>query len=125
MHEYGLVDALIAEFLKTPRARTLPAVRRVRVRYGPGLTAAAVRQAFAVQSRGTPLAGAALELERREDEVRCACGASLAPFPPEPHDHGHDHDHEHDHGLPYAECAACGAVLPIPHFDALEVVDAG
>lgn len=123
MHEYGIVDQLIGEFLKTPAARRLPAVRLLRLRYGPGLTAASVRQAFSVQSAGTPLAEARLELEPKPLVIACACGAKLSPYPPE-RDHDHDHDDDHDHGLPYLDCARCGAVHAIPHFNTLELIHA-
>ena len=123
MHEYGIVDQLIGEFLKTPQARRLNSVRLVRLRYGPGLTAASLRQAFLVQSAGTPLSAAWVELEPKPVVIACPCGASLSPYPkaPEAHDrhHGHHHDHhhdydhdlDHDHGLPYLSCDNCGAVL--------------
>lgn len=131
MHEYGLVDQLIEEFLRTPLARALPTVRAARLRYGPGLTEASVRQAFLVQSKGTKLAGARVEISRIPVEVACACGAKASPFAEEHdhphgpgHDHDHDHDHDHEHGLPYLVCASCGAVNPIPSFNALEVTHA-
>lgn len=124
MHEYGIVDQLIDAFLKTPKARSLPAVRLVRLRYGPGLTAASVRQAFLVQSAGTPLSAARLELEPKPVVVACPCGARLSPYSDEHEAHGHDHDHDHDHGLPYLSCEACGAVHPIPHFNTLELTHA-
>lgn len=125
MHEYGIVDQLIGEFLKTPTARKLRTVRLVRLRYGPGLTAASVRQAFQVQSAGTPLAGAKLELEPKPLIIACPCGTKLSPYPQE-HDHGHDHDgdHDHDHGLPYLDCGNCGTVHAIPHFNTLELTHA-
>jgi len=127
MHEYGIVDQLIGEFLKTPTARRLRTVRLVRLRYGPGLTAASVRQAFQVQSSGTPLAGAKLELEPKPLVVACPCGAKLSPYPQEhghEHDHHGDHDHDHDHGLPYLSCDHCGEVHAIPHFNTLELTHA-
>ncbi len=128
MHEYGMVEQLIEEFLKTPLGRSLPKVRAVRLRYGPGLTEASVRQAFLVQSKGTPLAGAKVEISRIPAEIACACGAKESPFEHEhdhPHDHGHDdHEHDHDHGTPYRPCASCGAVNAIPHFNALELTHA-
>lgn len=127
MHEYGIVDHLIGEFLKTPTARGLPKVSLVRLRYGPGLTAASVRQAFQVQSAGTPLAGARLELEPKPVTIACSCGAELSPYPQEhghDHDHDGDHDHDHDHGLPYLDCSRCGQVHAIPHFNTLELTHA-
>lgn len=123
MHEYGLVDQLIEEFLKTPLARTLTQARAVRLRYGPGLTEASVRQAFLVQSKGTKLAGAAVDISRIPAEIVCACGKTSSPFEHE-HAHGHGDDHDHDHGTPYRLCEACGAVNAIPHFNALELVHA-
>lgn len=122
MHEYGLVDQLIEEFLKTPLARTLTRARVVRLRYGPGLTEASVRQAFLVQSKGTKLAGARVEIGRIPTEIACACGAKSPAFE---HEHAHgDDDHDHEHGTPYRLCEACGAVNPIPNFNALELTHA-
>ena len=115
MHEYGLVDQLIEEFLKTPLARALTRARAVRLRYGPGLTEASVRQAFLVQSKGTKLAGAKVEISRIPAEIVCACGAKSSPF---------EHEHDHDHGTPYRLCDACGSVNAIPHFNALELTHA-
>lgn len=127
MHEYGLVDQLLEEFGKTPLGRSRPRFAAVRLRYGPGLTEASVRQAFLVQSKGTPLAGAKVEITRIPAVIVCACGAKESAFEHDhdpAHEHGPDHEHDHDHGTPYRECAACGAVNAIPSFNALEVLDA-
>jgi Zn finger protein HypA/HybF involved in hydrogenase expression len=132
MHEYGIVDQLIGEFLKTPQARRLNSVRLVRLSYGPGLTAASLRQAFLVQSAGTPLSRTRVELEPKPIVIACPCGARLSPYPEAAaghehahgHSHDHDHDHDHDHGLPYLSCEKCGAVHAIPHFNTLELTHA-
>ena len=123
MHEYGIVDQLIEEFLKTPLGRSLPSVRRVSLRYGPGLDEASVRQAFLVQAKGTPLALARVDISRLPVEISCPCGARLSPFGEE-HSHPHEHEHDHDHAMPYLVCAACGAVNAIPHHNALELTHA-
>lgn len=122
MHEFGLVDQLIAAFLAKARAAFPSGVRRLRVRYGPGLDEESVRQAFRAESAGTPLAGAELALEAIPAEVVCSCGTRVTPFPRE---HSHADGETHDHGLPYMDCGRCGTVHAIPSFDVLEIVDAG
>ena len=111
MHEFSLVDQIIASFLKTPVAQRLPTVRRMLVRYGPGLTEDSIRQAFQVQSAGTPLAGAQFDFEAIPVSIVCKCGAKVSPP-------------EHEHDVPFAVCEDCAAVYPVPHFNVLEIVDA-
>jgi hydrogenase nickel incorporation protein HypA/HybF len=78
MHELaitqGVVDAV------TERTGTAP-VTRVRVRVGrlSGVVPDALRFCFELVTAGTPLDGAALEIEQPEGRARCrACGAEFA-----------------------------------------------
>ena len=120
MHEFGIMDEVIAKLLQDQGDGPPQPGRVVRLRYGPGLTAASLRQAFIVQAASTPLAGARLELEPRKIEIQCPCGALLNPYhDPESH---HDSGAEHDHGMPYLLCESCQAVHPIPHFNSVELV---
>lgn len=123
MHEFGIVEDLIVAYLGGPAGRGLEApLSLVRLRYGPGLTADSVEQAFKVHSEGTPLAAARLELEPLRVSIRCPCGLTLAPD--KVHAGVHESGEDHDHGLPYLSCPGCGAVHGIPRFNSIELVHA-
>lgn len=111
MHEFGIVHQLVSKFCKQDSCPEK--IGRVKLRFGPGLDRSCLAQAFQIETIGTPLAGARLELEPLKNEIACKCGKMLSV--------AHEHEgKEHDHGLPYLECS-CGAVVPIPQFDTLEL----
>jgi Zn finger protein HypA/HybF involved in hydrogenase expression len=117
MHEYALVDELLERVARLPLGADGAPVWRVLIRYGPGLTPDAVRQAFLSQAAGTRFAHAHVDLERLESFVDCPCGLRL--FPAELHDHGGGF---HDHAEPYLVCSSCGKVQDVPHLNTLELV---
>jgi len=75
MHELAITQSVVAAV--TERTGTAP-VARVRVRVGrlAGVVPDAMRFCFELVTAGTPLEGAALEIEQPEGRARCrTCGA--------------------------------------------------
>src|SRR3569833_3349504 len=73
-----LCRALVAQVSALAAERGARAVSRIRLVVGPlaGVEIALLKNAFPVSSRGTPAAGAALEIETVPLAVRCeSCGA--------------------------------------------------
>lgn len=74
MHEYAAVEALIEGLSHELAGRRVRRVTMVRLRRGSAFDDAALRQAYAMLTPGTPLAGAALEVAVEDLEVACDCG---------------------------------------------------
>jgi hydrogenase nickel incorporation protein HypA/HybF len=73
MHEYGLVEAVIARALEVARERGDASVTRVRVEVGEvaGVSRESLETAFEALRKGTPLADASLEIAEVPSRVRC------------------------------------------------------
>jgi Zn finger protein HypA/HybF involved in hydrogenase expression len=110
MPELGIVEKLIPGVVKQLKRRANLPVGVLRLRYGPGLTEKAIRQAFQIKSAGTPPEGARLEFEQKIVMITCDCGDAFTP-------------HFQDSPMPYAICQECHKVHPIPGFHHLEAVD--
>ena len=104
MHEVSLIENLLESVL--PEVETQrglgQSVQGLAVTIGAMElhSAEAFRQAFTVQTRGTPLAGARLELTVVQPEVSCPSCGFHGPFPDDRID-----PHNPD---PIMECPACG-----------------
>jgi Zn finger protein HypA/HybF involved in hydrogenase expression len=107
VHEVSLVGALVEA---CERVSGGAPVRRVRVRHATSIPEAAVRQAFALLTPGTPLAGASLQLEPFEIELRCDCGYAGPLL------------HDELGGAPYVLCPACDRPASRPPTPELELV---
>ncbi len=110
MHEYGLMENVIAAILaELKKSGDDPAGRRPTVSLKVGAlemhSEEATRQAFQVLSQGTVLEGALLNLTILPVTLACAqCGFN-GPLPlgaADPHA-----------ALPMAECPRCGALSPV------------
>ena len=107
MHEVSLVAELVEA---CERATAGTPVRAVRVRHASAIPEAAIRQAFALLTTGSPLAGARLELTSFDIEVRCPCG------------YVGQADHDALDAGPFSECPSCGALVRRPRTPELELV---
>jgi Zn finger protein HypA/HybF involved in hydrogenase expression len=74
VHEYAAVEALIDGLSRQLAGRGVRRVTTVRLRRGSAFDEAALHQAYAMLTPGTPLAGAALEVSVEDLEVACGCG---------------------------------------------------
>lgn len=125
MHEYGLMQRVIDAVLKDPQAGT-GKVSSVVVHIGAleVHSPEAVRQAYDMLVKGTPLEKASLKLEIFAGTVECVhcgykgLGARLDDGGAgHSHEHGpghsgHHHEHEHE-ALPYEPCPKCGTMCGV------------
>ncbi|MFA6002983.1 MAG: hydrogenase maturation nickel metallochaperone HypA [Elusimicrobiota bacterium] len=104
MHEHALIHNVIETILKELGPKP-GRVSEVALKVGAlelhGQES--FRQMFAVESQGTPLEGAALELTVIPAVIKCACGHE-GPS-------GEGVDHHSD--MPVAECPACGQICRV------------
>jgi Zn finger protein HypA/HybF involved in hydrogenase expression len=107
MHEASLVVELVEA---CERASGGAPVRRVALRHATSIPEDAVRQAFALLTAGTPLAGAELEVTLFEIEVRCPCGYAGSL------------EHDELAGAALSVCPACGDLVRRPRTPELELV---
>lgn len=73
-HEFSIVEAVVGGLLDTVYQHNIDRVTEVRFRRGSAFSEAALRQAFEVLSRGTPLEGAALKIDTVNLDYTCICG---------------------------------------------------
>lgn len=108
MHEVSLV----AELVETAAARSggRP-VALVRVRHATTIPVDVLRQAFQMLVEGGPLAGATLDAQSFDIELRCACGFAGAA--------GHDDMV----GGSMAVCPSCAEVVTLPPTAELELLE--
>jgi hydrogenase nickel incorporation protein HypA/HybF len=81
MHEYSLVEALLAQVEREARARHATAVHRVTVRIGAvgGVEPTLFRTAFEARRQGTLCRNAELEMETEAERWICSvCGEPIA-----------------------------------------------
>ncbi len=111
MHDYHAVKALVARLLRdADPAQGVQDVGEVRIRASPIYSAAALRQAYAVLTAGTPLAGSRLEVEDLPDRRECArCGSAYAVAPQDVAGH-------------LVVCPHCGEPSPLEVGTGLEIV---
>lgn len=82
MHELSLITAMMDLILKDAESRGIRKITRVELKVGEfsGAYPHALREAFAVASRGTPMEEAELVIEEVPAELRCRdCGAVFRP----------------------------------------------
>ena len=108
MHEYGVVRELVERILAA--LQDGPGVKEVRVRRCSTFAEGPLRQAFEMLARGTPLEGAALEVEELVVEVTCGqCGISRTVTADDLVGH-------------FYICADCGAAREIEEAHGLELL---
>ena len=107
MHEISLVAELVEACERM--AAGVP-VKSVRARHASAIPEDVVRQAFALLTTDSPLAGARLDLSSFDVEVQCACGFVAHP------------DHDGLDAGPFSECPSCGALVRRPRTLELELV---
>jgi Zn finger protein HypA/HybF involved in hydrogenase expression len=109
MHEYGLMQEVVALVLQKLQEGVCPETNNLEVILKVGgfavHSAAATRQAYEALTRGTPLAGSQLNLVVEPVTLNCpGCGyhEALGEGQADPHD-----------PMPLAECPRCGQVAPV------------
>jgi Zn finger protein HypA/HybF involved in hydrogenase expression len=63
MHEYSLVESLIAQLARELRAKDVSSVRSIRLRLGSTMAEEPIRQAFTMLSPGTPFQNTVLHID--------------------------------------------------------------
>jgi Zn finger protein HypA/HybF involved in hydrogenase expression len=109
MHEYAAVEALIAGLSGHLAARGVGRASLVRLRRSSAFDDAALRQAFAMLSPGTPLEGAAIDVTVENLGFACGCGHRQVITADDLIGH-------------LFICPACGAAREIDHTDDLVVL---
>lgn len=82
MHELSVAESLIKIIGEEMARHNLSRLLRVKVVYGQlsAIVPEALDTAFEVLTHGTPLAGAVMEMERKDMAVRCRrCGHEFSP----------------------------------------------
>jgi Zn finger protein HypA/HybF involved in hydrogenase expression len=108
MHEVSLVAELVTECERRSAGRP---VRLVRVRHASTIPEPVLRQAFAMLSEGSALAGATLVAETCTVKLECGCGFTGAL--------GHDDLIN----ASIAVCPSCGEVSTLPRTAELELLE--
>jgi Zn finger protein HypA/HybF involved in hydrogenase expression len=110
MHEFGIVEDLVAKLLPQLEAQHITSVSKVRFRRGSTFSEDALRQAFAAASKGTVLEGASLDIETVNLDYQCRCGYQQVVT----------HDDLEGHLF---ICPRCGDVHEIDEAHDLELID--
>jgi Zn finger protein HypA/HybF involved in hydrogenase expression len=110
VHELAAVAALVERLTEWLAEREPATVERLRIRRGSDFSEEALLQGFEVLSRGTPLAGARLEIEVAEVQATCVCGQAQTVTADDLIGH-------------LLVCPACGALVDLPALAELEVLD--
>ena len=63
MHEYSLIESMIAKLARDLRAKNVNSVRSIRLRLGSTVAEEPVRQAFTMLSPGTPFQNSVLHID--------------------------------------------------------------
>ncbi len=63
MHEYSLIESLIAQLTRELRAKNVQSVRSLRLRLGSTVAEEPIRQAFTMLSPGTPFQNSDLHVD--------------------------------------------------------------
>jgi Zn finger protein HypA/HybF involved in hydrogenase expression len=112
MHEYALIAGIVRAVEKTVRADKHARVREVRYRTGGAHAPDALRQAFELTTRGTPLEGATLTIEAVATPLTCGCGH-------------HESVSADDIVGHLWVCPHCGGIIAVADQDEVEVVLSG
>ncbi len=107
MHEYGLMEAIVARALEEAGAKHATAVAGMRVEVGELAYSSreALETAFRVLTRDTPLEDARLELSEKRSRLRCE-GCSLEGT-------ADAFDLGGPHGVFAPFCTRCGSLLTV------------
>lgn len=109
MHEFAIVQEIVAQLLAALETRSMAEVHKVHLRRGVHLQDDMVRQAYTLAVQGTPFEKAALVLEAAQVRVCCTCGYSKLLADEDLISHVY-------------VCPACGVPQEIEGIDRLEVV---
>lgn len=74
MHEFGIVEGIVSSVLPELRSSKVQQVSKVHFRRGSAFSEDALRQAYLATTLGTPLEGAALEIDTVNLDYICTCG---------------------------------------------------
>lgn len=74
MHEYSIVESIVASMLEALREQNASVVVAVRFRRGSAFSEDAFLQAYRSLTAGTPLQDAPVEIETVNLDFECACG---------------------------------------------------
>lgn len=74
MHEFGIVEGIVANVLPQLREAGVNRVTEIKFRRGSAFSEHALRQAYEATTNGTPLEGAALLIETVNLDYNCKCG---------------------------------------------------
>jgi Zn finger protein HypA/HybF involved in hydrogenase expression len=74
MHEFGIVEGIVTGVLPQLRSSNVERVSKVHFRRGSAFSEDALRQAYRATTLGTPLEGAALEIDTVNLDYVCPCG---------------------------------------------------
>jgi Zn finger protein HypA/HybF involved in hydrogenase expression len=110
MHEYAAVEAMIEDLSDNLTMRGVERVALVRLRRSSAFDDAALQQAFAMLSPGTPLEGADLDLSVENLDFACGCGHRQVITADDLIGH-------------LFVCPSCGSAREIEHTDDLAVLE--
>lgn len=110
MHEYSIVESMVANIANALEREGSPQVTVLKLRRGSAFSAEALDQAFAAVSAGTPLEGAGLQIETVNLLHKCPCGRGQVITSDDLEGH-------------MFVCPACGRVREIDESHDLELVD--
>lgn len=74
MHEFGIVEGIVSGLLPQLQAADVDHVTKIHFRRGSAFSEDALRQAYQSTTLGTPLEGAALEIDTVNLDYACPCG---------------------------------------------------
>src|SRR6187399_3204146 len=74
MHEFGIVEGIVSGVLPQLRSSKVQHVNKVHFRRGSAFSEDALRQEYEATTQGTPLEGAALEIDTVSLDYVCSCG---------------------------------------------------
>ena len=74
MHEFGIVEGIVSGVLPQLEEANVQRVSKVHFRRGSAFNEDALRQAYQATTAGTPLEGAALEIDTVNLDYICPCG---------------------------------------------------
>ncbi|MCC6177586.1 MAG: hydrogenase maturation nickel metallochaperone HypA [Chloroflexi bacterium] len=110
MHELAMVEAAIGQLSGLLMARGIDRALSVRFQRGSTFSEAALRQAFAMTTVGTPLEGADLLVDVQAVSADCRCGDARIVT-------------EHDLAGHIYVCPACGTMREIEEAEDLRIVE--
>lgn len=113
MHEFGIVEGIVSGVLPQLRSAQVNRVSKVHFRRGSAFSEDALLQAYEATTRGTPLEGAALEIDTVNLDYVCECGYAQVITCDDLEGHmficplcGHVHEVDEAHDLELVEIVA-------------------